>query len=340
MKEGIKFYNEDIKNKFLASLDNEIIEHSVKLLFRKSSGVEETLGKDLYDMTYAELSDVAYALEATTSTAVYNNVLKIEEYIKWASDVGYRKGNLNPFENTNKTEWSKQFVATRKNYYFTRKDIEDMTDELVNYPDKLVLLALFEGIKGKGFSEILNLKVSDITEKNGSHWVHLYDDAGKERDLEISEYLVEVIEKTNKQTEYFTNNGANKENGKHISTEFVKSDKVLKKSNRGKQDDNDLTFTFINRKFIFFKEIFGMKFLKPKHITDSGIMHCANEMQEEKVLNSDSLHKIGDRFNTPVFKNNGEEYRNVTVIKNVIDIPAFETLYGYKMGYPTRKTKA
>lgn len=335
-----EFYNEDIKNEYLNTLDNEIIYHSTVLLFRKSESVERVLGKDIYEMTYNELEDVAYALKNTSSNAVYNNVLKIENYIKWASDNGYRKGNLNPLENTNKVEWSKKFVATRENYYFSRKDILDMMDELENNPDKAILLALFEGIKGKGFSEILNLKMSDITQQDGINWVRLYDDAGKERDLEISDELVYVLEKTDRQREYYANNGDNKKTGKNVASVYVPSDKIFKKTTRGNQSDNELTFTFINRKFIFYKEFFEMKFLKPKHITDSGIMHYANELSEEESIDAKSIVEIADRFDTPMNTYNGKKYRNVTTVKKVIEIPTFKTLYGYEMKFPLRKSKA
>lgn len=335
-----EFYNEEIKNKYLNTLNNEIIYHSTILLFRKSEPVERVLGKDIYEMTFEELGEVAHALENTTSNAVYNNVLKLEDYIKWSSVNKYRKGNLNPLQNIDKVEWSKQFVATRKNYYFTRKDVLHMMDELDNYPDKALLLALFEGIKGKGFSEILNLKMSDITKKGEKNWVHLYDDVGKERDLEISDELVSVLESADRQMEYYANNGDNRAIGKRVASPYAPSDKVFKKTTRGKQTDDELTFTFVNRKFIFYKDFFKLDFLKPKHVTDSGIMHYSNELQEEEAIDTDSINEVADRFDTPMNAYKGKRYRNVTTVKKVIEIPAFSTLYGYEMKFSTRKTKA
>lgn len=332
--ENNTFYNENIKERFLDTMDSDLIKTFSTLLFRKSKDTEEIMGKDIYEMSEDELGEVLSGLSCSTANAVYGNVIKMEEYITWAIENGLRRNNLNPLNSIDKKEWSKNFVATYKNNYFTREKIENMLDELANDTDKAILLALFEGIKGKGFSELFNLKPDDITEKDGVYWVSLKNDNGTERDLQISELLAQTLMNAHRQPEYFNKNGENRENGKHATSPFEDSPYIFKKALRGTKKDERLTFTFITRKFLLFKQVFELPHLKAKHITDSGIMYYANELQRNGELSTKELNEIGERFDTPFTYANGDNrYRNSTILKDIIEIDEFEELYGYKMTF-------
>src|SRR6185437_4049524 len=122
---------------------------------------------------------------------------------------GYRKTNINPLSSVeDKKEWVKPFVSTRKHYAFTRAEILDMCKELVNYQDRAVLLALFEGIVGKGFSELLNLKACDIKEIDDKYYATLHDNKSEEsRTIEISDQLATCLYKADQEIEYQNKNG-------------------------------------------------------------------------------------------------------------------------------------
>lgn len=330
------FYNSEIKEEFLNSLD-EVSRVFSTLLMKKSSKTEKVYERDLYDLTVDEIGEVAADLEGSSNTAVYANVLRIEEYIDWAIDNGYRKSNINPLSAIDKVEWSKQFVASYKNYYFTRENIESMCHELYNPSDKGVLLGLFEGIGGRGFSELLNLKEDDIREKNGTWKVRLKDDKNEEpRYIEISEMLAEILISSANRPTYFNRNGMSTGN-RYEQSKFENSPFVFKKTKRGKSRDGGLDAGYVSRKFQLYKDVFNREYLKSKHIVDSGIMHMANELQVDGILTTEQLYKIGDHFNTRFTYGDGKlkqkKYRNVTVLKSIISIPEFKELYGYEMKY-------
>lgn len=50
--------------------------------------------------------------------------------------------------------------------YFTKVEIQETCDAIINFQDKFILYALFNGIRGKGCSDLLNIKVEDIAEDN------------------------------------------------------------------------------------------------------------------------------------------------------------------------------
>ena len=326
------FYNQDIKDQYLDEIENPVQKIFASLPLRKARRTEKIYNKDVYDMTIEELEGVVGDLGCSTANATYNNVVALEAYIKWAIYKGYRKSNLNPLSRIDKVEWSKKFVATYKNAYFTRDQIEGMASELENPSDKALILALFEGIKGKGFAELLNLTEKDIREKDGVHQARLIDKDGSTRVIEISEMLAMVLINSANRYDYVNKNG--KSAGDHFTNSPLEdTPKVFKKARRGKSNDTELDFTFITRRFTLYKKVFGLRFLKAKHVTDSGIMHMANELSEDGYITSENIVAIADQFNTPYTYNDGKQYRNVTLIKRILDIPEFEEMYGYKMQY-------
>lgn len=339
MKKNNEFFNPDVKERFLDTISNPVVKTFSTFPLRKAKKTEEIYNKDLYEMTESQLREAISDFTCTSLQAVMNYVTKIEEYIDWTIEQGYRKSNLNPLSAIDdKTEWSKGLVAQSRNYYFTREDIIDLMDQLANDTDKAVLLALFEGIKGKGFSEILNLRAKDITEKDGRYWVKLKEDDGEERTIQISKLLADTLEDAADQKEYISKNGQSSGDHRHETTPFdLDSPYIFKKTNRGKQG-GELTFTFVNRKFVMFKEVFGLDHLKSKHITDSGILHMADQIAEDETITTSQIIEIANHYDTTYTHiEGGVRHRNTTVVKRIIEMDAFEELYGYKMKFTVEK---
>lgn len=327
-----KYYNEEIKERFINTLDNVVIQRFSEYPLKKASRTERIYKRDLYDMTEEQIGEVVSDLSCSTVDAVYNNVLKIEEYINWAIKNGYRNSNIHPMATiNNKREWSKQFVSEYRSYHFTRDQIVDMTEQLVNDTDRSVLLALFEGVEGKGFSEILNLKRSDIIEEGDQYLLNLKDDEENTRTIPVSKLLVNSLKKANVQIDYINKNGKTTSD-RYNTSKIEESEFIFNKTTRGKQGGRPDSF-FIRRKFKEFKNIFACEHLVTKHIKDSGINHMANELQVDEVLSKDSMKEIAEQFNTSYTTAGGERYRNLTKIKQIVETKDFEKLYGYKMKF-------
>src|SRR5690606_21423647 len=136
-------------------------------IFKRTKETEEALNKDIYDMGKFELAEVIKALSASTVNSAYTKAVQLEMYIDWAIENGYVESNINPLTNINKKEWVATFVATYKQEVFTRKDILNLCEtDLYNVADKAILLCVFEGIAGEGYSEMLNLRTKDLKEEN------------------------------------------------------------------------------------------------------------------------------------------------------------------------------
>lgn len=324
------FYNEDIKGSYIDEIESDVLKLIHSYFFKKVGRGEREINKDLYDMSFDEIEMILYALRPTTETASYNNVLRIDDYIMWAFDKGYRKSSVNPLDAVNKMEWSKKFVSHYSRTYFTEDEILDMCNALYNYTDKALLLALYEGIGGKGYKELLNLKISDIHERDHNYFVWLYD-GEKERIVQISGTLKNYLMAANNENGYTSNNGKSLE--KRSFSVYEKSDNVFKKSRRGKQDDALDNF-FVLRKMTFFKEFFGNEYLRAKDIRISGILNMANELAGESGnLNRDEQKMIAEQYNTPMIKSSSNYVRNLYDVRKILKVPEFQDMYGYELSF-------
>lgn len=329
----IELYNADIKNQYLDTFDNETTRKISERPLQRSSETERSLGKDLYEMTISEIEDVMYGLECSSLNAVYNNAVKIEEYIDWTIVHGFRQSNINPLSSLKKYEWGKTFISKYKNYAFTKEELDEMIQDLVNHDDRAILMLLFEGVSGDGFNEILTLKYSEETiEESQTPYITVKNKDGSERDVTISRELATELRLANNNKIYINKNGEAKEAHFHTSA-LEESPYIFRKTVRGKQGGGT-DITYIQRKFLLFKEVFGLKHLKATHIQNSGMMHIANELADEDgVLSHEAMQEIAERFDVTFTTTKETRYRNLTLVKRVIEQDLFEKIYGYKMSF-------
>lgn len=324
------FYNGEIKIDYLNTIQNDETRKLYAYPFITAKKTEELFGKDMYDMSIDELAEVMKSLSVSSANTAYNHAVKFEQYIDWAYENGHVESNLNPLSNVNKLEWSKQFVAKYKQTAFTRKELLEKLEDLINYGDRAVLLALFEGISGEGFSEILNLRTKDLKEDNGKYFAKLYQKDGSSRTIEISEKLYDYLYKTDKAEEYISKNG-NTTSDRQSTSKLLESEFIFKKTTRGKQEGK-LDLFYINRKFQIYKEVFDLKFLKSKDIQVSGMMHMANELyKRDGEFKTEHLKMVGDQFDTAMTKVDKYENRNTNVVKLLLKTELFKNLYGYDL---------
>lgn len=330
MKKENQLYNSEIKEKFLEQYTNDSTRTIALYPLKRARAEEESRGKDLYEMDIEELSDVLSGFSSSTLNAVLINVSKIEDYIMWTAKNGYRKTNLSPFPVSDREEWCKQFIATYRNYSFTRQDVLSMADDLVNEVDQAVLLLLFEGVGGVRHNEILDLKISDLQEDDGKYTLKLTNVDKSTRKITISNELARVLRKADAQREYISKNGM-VENTRYQSSELVGSTYIFKRTNRGRQGGRLNNF-FVNRKIAIFKDVFGLEFLKAQHLSDSGIMHMAHEFHKKTgSFTADNAREIAEQFDTVFASTNEVKYRNVTAIRKIVESEDFHNLYGYHL---------
>lgn len=258
------YYNAEIKQRFIDNIEVEKYPPRWwERLFEKSAVIENAKDLDLFDFSVSDLLDFYkyLSLGNIASLIVYNT--NLVKYGEWALSQNLIADNQIHF-----SEIKVELLSTCLNK--VRLDNSILTLEglkgakFYNRQDAFIIWCLFEGIKGKNYDEILNIRLSDINKD--SNEVTLCSG----RTIKVSPDFIYVAIEADAEDEYMGLTGGNR------VTKLVPSEFVFKpKSNSRNIDMPRAVYSTIER---VTKVTDG---LNPEHsakaIRDSGFIHYLNK---------------------------------------------------------------
>lgn len=325
-----KVYNEEIKQKFLDTYENEGTRHTLKYIFFNSYLNEVPLEKDLFDFSKEQVGKVIFDSRPKSISVARTKARFIHQYISWAISNNYRKNAINPLQSeVNDENWLKTFVDPDLKMFISKQDVEEFTTHLVNNQDTAILHLIFNGVYGHSSSEIRNLKITDLNRDEKS--IRLYDDKKGERYIyNVDEKLFDILEKANDDSTYQSNNG---NSTRQKESELVDNEYIIRPARRGRvvETERASQITIINRIKAIAEE-FDMEDLTPKSIQRSGMIYMAYKLLKEEGKNElDKQHFeiIGDHFNmTKITSNDGKySYHNRSTMSEYINTDNIKKLY-------------
>lgn len=310
-------YNPHIKEEFLSKYENTDTVVTYTNIFRKVKGIEEHRGYDLYDFSIDDIKDTMYNMKPVTKSSARTTGSVLMAYINWA--VKYRTSNINIAQGL-KPSWFEAFVIKRE-LYISQTRLEEMLRSLINAQDMAILKLLFLSVNGYRHSELLNLKKDDIK----GNTLTLTDDRKGQRELEVDDETIKIINKAIKQEDYTPKNGSGKRSteSKLIENDYVIRGLIRRASNLEKADRN-----LIYRRVTNISEFFGMPYLTPKSIWKSGQIKMATDLFErDGEIQTKQLNEIAEAFNLSKINNNGYKMYATTQIKDYINSENLKKLY-------------
>lgn len=310
-------YNPHIKEEFLSRYENKETVVTYTNIFRKVKGIEEHRGYDLYDFSIDDIKDAMYNMKPVTKSSARTTGSVLIAYINWA--VKYRTSNINIAQGL-KPSWFEAFVIKRE-LYISQTRLEEMLRSLINAQDMAILKLLFLSVNGYRHSELLNLKKDDIK----GNTLTLTDDRKGQRELEVDDETIKIINKAIKQEDYTPKNGSGKRSteSKLIENDYVIRGLIRRASNLEKADRN-----LIYRRVTNISEFFGMPYLTPKSIWKSGQIKMASDLFErDGEIQTKQLNEIAEAFNLSKINNNGYKMYATTQIKDYINSENLKKLY-------------
>ncbi|MNW28332.1 hypothetical protein D3C74_51560 [compost metagenome] len=294
-------YNEEMKQSFVKDMDNS---KEIMRIFKRVAPLEETLGMDLYDFKLEHIEQFLKLLQSKKVNPVKQAAGIVELYIKWAIVQGERQDTSNPFDEIQSVDFYRAFVDTRVQTIFSEEELNDMVDGAINFQDKIVVQALFEGIYGREYSELLHLQIQDVRADTLTVLLH-EDDKGirRQRTIPISQQLYDIIRIANKEKEYKKNNGIVSPSIKKDYNELVTNSYVVRPARNVRTRDANAPAhpALINRRIATLAEYYGRKGLTPTNIRNSGMLKMARDLYEEKGQLGDVEYKlICDHYNTGI----------------------------------------
>ena len=276
-----KFYNAEFKNQYIEESisRNNNVKKQGRVLFTRSADRERLLGKDLYDFTVSEILGFYKSLYTASleSLIVTNNQYKL--YTAYAQSKRMVRDNQNHYaEITNELLNDcvhQKFVEDR---IITRNRLLELLDDggILNIADKVIPLAIFEGINGKNMVELTHLEPTDINPK--TNMVSLYTGEGKERKvIKISDKLVSWCLQSAEEYEYY---GKNEVIKKYIETDT----RVLKRVCNSTVDTDHQRHKTINRRLDNLISITNCTAFSIGALKESGRLEKIRELQNKEKM--------------------------------------------------------
>jgi hypothetical protein len=273
-----KIYNPEIKERFLNTIDlSKYPPGWWNRVFEKAKTYEEYLGKDLHSFTTSEILEFYRLFEIKTLSPliVYNtNLIK---YGQWAYMEHLIVDGQNHYEEINN---EMLLQCTSKLRLQKSLLVNGMFDEFMskvfNYQDKYILQSLYEGIKGKEYTEITSLKLSDI-DSNGI--AHLCTG----RNIEVSDKFIDICEKADSQRTYMQLNGMGRE------YKLLSSIYIFKQKDQGRNAKLSRIGVYKNIRRIIYYIDAHYDSVTSKSIKDSGFIDHLNERADKYNISVEQL---------------------------------------------------
>ena len=197
-----KYYNEDLKNRYLEEKSKHIVTSNyIDVQFRKSAEMEYELDKDISNWTIYEITEYYKLLNITSFEILMCLNSIFAQYCQFCLENNLVRDNQNHF-----LECTREILANCINKaildkkIIVKETVLKWVDELPNPKDQFILLSLFEFGKSKDFRDIVNARLQDLDEKNKR--LKLLD-----RRVRVSSKLIGIIYDCKKESNYYSISG-------------------------------------------------------------------------------------------------------------------------------------
>ena len=279
----MEYYNNDFKCQYIYDGEkrNDNMEANIGLLFRRIKGWEEEKEKDLYDWSVEEIIEYYKWLSTPSleSLMIMNNQYKL--YAAYALVRGMIADNQNHYD-----EIDIETLNTCVNYGFINRRIisrEKLLDILVssdveNISDRVIALAIFEGIGGKNMEELTSLEPTDINKKTRE--VKLISG----RKLKISEQLMMWCFESAEEYDYYNSMS------KIMNKSYLSSDtRVIKRLSNSTVDTVLQRHKTVNRRLDHLKDLTGCGAFAIGALRESGRLEMIQTLRSQGLSLADAL---------------------------------------------------
>lgn len=281
-------YNAEIKKRYIEEKEKStsMPEGFLERLFLRTKEFEEKLNKDINSFTVYEIVDFYKTINISTLESLININCNLSLYVQWSLVENLVPDCQNHFVELshedlmkciNLVGLEKAVVSREKLYYWL--------SQMDNPSDAFVMLCLFEGIKGKAFCEIGNLRMSDFSGNRVSLCTG--------REITVSDRLVELAKETDKTYTYYSIVNSKEyqlEDEGFIIKRYKNCKSDVSEFQRGRRIYQKLSRNFAN------KDV--KEFMKPNSLTVSGMIDFINSrsqelgMTAEEYLFSKEMHVL------------------------------------------------
>ena len=191
-------YNEKQKKEYLESIKdrNRLVVKWLNHVFEETEILERKLSKDVAAWTSPEIL-THYKLLATSSI---NSLMirhnQLQNYAQWCYENILLDDHINHYNEIDLALLKSCInVVLHDEGIMTRAEMEKKISNLLNPRDRCLVYAIFEGIQGKQFSELVSLNINQVE----GNKIHLAT-----RTIEVSNKFINLLHETSEEYTYFS----------------------------------------------------------------------------------------------------------------------------------------
>lgn len=178
----------------------KILSKTLIFYFSKSETYEEKFQKDASNFTIEEVFEMFKGNKEASANTLRNLKSYLSQYTVWCIENGLTIKNENAYLRINSKDIDEMIDQTVIEGKIISEEELDSWCKLVKNPSEaFVLRALFEGIDGKGFKEISQLKIQDLKEDRAVLCTG--------REIKISDKLTQLAKRSHEAEEHIGKNG-------------------------------------------------------------------------------------------------------------------------------------
>lgn len=276
-------------------------------MFRRVLAYEKKYNEMCYNFSKQEILEMYKDINYRQISTLYNVNSRLKKYTEYMIQLNKTNDIQNHYAEIDRKDLKSCINHTFiKNRLFQKEDIYNMlnSEQLVNISDKFMVLALYEGIGGSDYRELLNLTVNDIEIETDT--IHTY----KGRSVKATPKLITYAFEANEEKTYVS------QTGKGWKRKYIPSDLIVKRmkdnveTESGRRTRYHKAMTRILNTLTF-EEIQLEKFTDIKCFWHSGILHYVQDRIKELEVSFNEYvlsDKIGpellEKFDYKFAKNN------------------------------------
>lgn len=284
-------YQNENKESFISDYmkSRVIAETSLYSLFRKTQEYEENLNKDCSEFTIEEALEMYKNFKAKSVYVLLNYNVILKAYCAWCkyynglkTEIAYDSISKNMLE---------PLISEDAIKVLSREDVIDIEDQLLNWTDKAIVEALFEGLSGNSMRDLISINTEMIDHKTKQL---IFEDG---RVFDLTDRLYNLLIKSFNEVEYIC----------YGSTMRVK--KLVGIGRLYKERDNahalesdDRNFRWIYRKIQNIRRHVGIDNLTMKNLAVSGLIYYLRNgvsltgLDLKSFLLTENGNKIMDKY--------------------------------------------
>lgn len=293
-------YNEIQKKEYLDFCDStnrygETTISGIKSIFNNSALVEERWEKDLCYFNRPQIIDLLKSYNSLAPDRLKQNCVYLADYYNWCLNVNHYVSDLTNYYHYSLSDEIIDGVIDKEDLlgkYFNKEEMKKYTSKIYDPTNQYIAYALYNGIKGDNFEELIHVKPEDLDRDKKELTLIT------ERKIIVDDYFIELMDKADA-AEKYDEEGAIKDNPQDYYS-FIPNGYVLKQMKRG--GANPLTIPSIQRRLRVIKEQSGNKFLTAAGIWKNGLINHIierhREFQPDITFQEIMFHEINAKLYT------------------------------------------